>query len=474
MVNYNIGFFGDDYYYLTYTQGTFKDFITNHINHYTQINGRFIVHILVTIFLYLDLFWWRIINSLMLSGIVYFGAKIASYKNSNNISTFFPSLIFFCSICLLNISLTRQSVYWLTGSFNYVYPIFILLVFWYKFIKYIDTKKRFGFTLFLAFLSSASVEQAALMSIGLIILTNLLNIFFKKWNTLEKLGGYKMVILTGVAVLGMAFVIFAPSTFIRFKLENSENLPLIVSMKNNFRFIVNVFLFSKILLPYNLLLMTSSVLILFRYINSNKKRLAIISIILILITIPIYLINVYLISDASLFSFHKIIFALITISSYFCIFILMPIILFYIKDFKNYDNLIIAEFLCFGSQIMIIIFPVYGYRNIIFGIILLVLFIAILVSNLDISKSLKYVNLFLSLLLLTAAIINVYNTVQGYSITAMERKYNFEILQNNRDDFLYLYTLPNDDYGWSMPYYSKYHEYYFKKFYKIDKEIIWK
>jgi hypothetical protein len=470
MVNYNIGYFGDDYYYLTYTQGNITNFINNHINHYFHINGRFIVHILVTIFLWLDLFWWKILNSLMLSGIVYFGIKIFTYKKCNIFTLLSTSLIMFSGICLLDINVTRQSVFWLTGSFNYVYPIFILIVFWYTFNKYIDTKKGFGFTLLLAFLSSASVEQVALMTIGLIILTNLINLFFTK----EKLeiDKNKMLLIFIVAMVGMSSVIFTPSTFIRFKLENSENISLLESIKDNLRFLVNVYLFSKIFLPYNLMLMISTVLTLIKYSKKNIIRLVVIFLSL---SIPLYLVNVLIISDASLFSISKVLLSLITLISYFCIFILLPFALINKNLFINYNQLIITEILFFGSQAMILFFPVCGNRNLLFGIIMLLFFIIILVSNLDFHKNILFIFYysFIYLILLVFSIMNIYRTTHGYYITAKIQSKNIEIINNNKEIYIKLKTLPNDNYGWSMPYYSKYHEFYFKRFYNIEKEIIW-
>ncbi len=47
-VNMQIGLFGDDYYYATFTR---ENFGSMHLNHYQEANGRAIVHILDTLFL---------------------------------------------------------------------------------------------------------------------------------------------------------------------------------------------------------------------------------------------------------------------------------------------------------------------------------------------------------------------------------------------------------------------------------------
>ena len=84
-INSQIGLFGDDYYYATFIR---ENFLELHKQHYLEINGRAIVHFLDSIFLALPKFFWAILNSLMLTGITYFGSKIVSlFSNSKNAFT---------------------------------------------------------------------------------------------------------------------------------------------------------------------------------------------------------------------------------------------------------------------------------------------------------------------------------------------------------------------------------------------------
>lgn len=64
IVNAQIGLFGDDYYYATFTK---NNFLEHHINHYLKDNGRAIVHFLDSIFLFLPHIFWQILNSIMLT-----------------------------------------------------------------------------------------------------------------------------------------------------------------------------------------------------------------------------------------------------------------------------------------------------------------------------------------------------------------------------------------------------------------------
>lgn len=64
MVNLQIGLFGDDYYYATFTKNNFWNL---HKNHYLEVNGRVIVHLLDSIFLSIPKIFWQILNSIMLT-----------------------------------------------------------------------------------------------------------------------------------------------------------------------------------------------------------------------------------------------------------------------------------------------------------------------------------------------------------------------------------------------------------------------
>jgi len=63
LINQNVAAYGDDYGYYTFTANGLDNFVAKHINHYMHDNGRFIVHVLVTIFLALPKAMRRIFNS---------------------------------------------------------------------------------------------------------------------------------------------------------------------------------------------------------------------------------------------------------------------------------------------------------------------------------------------------------------------------------------------------------------------------
>lgn len=261
LVNLQIGLFGDDYYYATFIK---NDFWNLHKTHYLEINGRAIVHFLDTIFLALPNFFWQVFNSLMLTGIAYFGSKIVyNTKKSENADNkiFIKSLlIFFFGILTLNIWVIRQSVYWTTGSFNYIYPIFMLFWYWHVLIK--NSKENFkGNKLFLtsilAFFSSATVEQGGMMAFGLTVLLLLKIIFNNRKSKNNKIKLTPILIILFFSFIGVASVILTPSQFIRFGLEAEENFNILISIKNCIIFLINTFIFKDFYRPHVLLALLS-------------------------------------------------------------------------------------------------------------------------------------------------------------------------------------------------------------------------
>lgn len=416
IVNMQIGLFGDDYYYATFIK---NDFWQLHQTHYLQVNGRAIVHLLDTIFLALPNIFWAIANSFMLTAIAYFAKKIVMLFSSKEESSLITVLVFFFGILMLHIDVVRQSVYWVTGSFNYVYPAFML--FWYMYELFKNFKNDFNGNLFplviLAFFATATVEQAGMMSFGTTVL--LLIYSFIKNKKSDVKGSYKKIIIVLLAsALGLASVILAPSQFIRIGLEENEEISMIENIKSCFIFLAKTYVIKY--LPQVLLAIFSLILLI---INKKTAKLN---------------------SDE--------IFLIVT-----------------------------AVILGIGSQAMMLVSPVYGERNTLFGIFMIMLFTAILLQKISFDKNKIFQNLsyifFACITILSLA--NIYITYSNYKTSNSIQKQNIAIINeykasNNANTKICLYKLKNDAYGWSMPYVSKYHENWFKVYYEIeDAEITW-
>ena len=122
----------------------------------------------------------------------------------------------------------------------------------------------------------------------------------------------------------------------------------------------------------------------------------------------------------------------------------------------------------------------FGERNTLFLAVCFMLFTAIFLNHLPECKSKKLLFLengfYVALALI--GIINILNVAKNYKLNNEIQNRNIALIEeakSSNSPSVELYKLINDYYGWSMPYQSSYHEYYFKQYYDIaDKNIIWK
>lgn len=378
LINMNVNLYGDDFIYSTFTTRDMKYFITAHIDHYNLTNGRAIVHLLATMFLGLDIRMWQILNSFMIGGLLYFGTKTILAQTKINISSndsYYTALIFAISIAFFNIDMTRQSVYWLTGSFNYTYPILMLLIYWFVLSRYEEWKKFKLILPVMAFLSAATVEQVSLMVFGLTLMT----VLELKFICREKLNRTLILSLFS-ATVGMLTVVLAPSVFVRASNEHAPVAGFLALLKYNIKNQGTTFLFSKVMMPYLLMSIMSALGIIWLYRAKNITKWRILD-----QGILFYGLN------AALYWFWHIIFRNY-VSGLFLLYIGGGLVLLLIYaallGYRNsaiYNNSlpVLAAVLCFGSQAMMLISPVYGSRNLLPATVMLTLYSASIMPKLN-------------------------------------------------------------------------------------------
>ena len=465
LINLNVVYFGDDYYYLTFRNLDFSEFFSKLFGHYQNDNGRFIVHLLATLFLKLPLPFWAILNSIFLTGICYFGSKVITV-NKTKFSPLLCTILFFF-LSALDISITRQSVYWLTGSFNYVYPLFLFFAYWFCLNK-IENKKWFITSIFVGLLSSATMEQSAMMTFGLTILITLSH--FKGFDTLKDFihTNSKRLILCLITLIGLCTVILAPAQFKRIELENAkEEVSAQTTILENAITILTPYTISTSILPYCILF---NILTVAYTIKNGTKKEKYIFPTLAISNFLITLFNINYFISPAIPSFIKYLLVGITLIIYGINFIYLNL-----KIYRSLINpLTISAILLVGSQGMMIVSPVLGPRNFIFGFVLLSFIISLLIDKFSIKK----VWIPTCILLLIGLCFN-FKTSIGYVVTKQIEVKNQEIISSSNDIIkdenaqITLYKFPNDNYAWSMPYVSKYHEFYFKHFYQIKCQIKW-
>ena len=444
---------------------TYQHILKNYYGHYQTDNGRLIVHMLDTIFLRILPIFWQILNSLMLTGICYFSSKIICKNNEKNVPLISTTMFFLIS--LLDISITRQSIYWITGSFNYIYPLLMFFIYWYTLTKLDTSKKSFIFSIIFGILASASVEQAGMMTFGLTLL-----LLLSKFTTVKDFKNFiknnrKLLILLTITLIGTASVILAPSQFIRLNESNESNL--ITTIIQNTKFLVTNFTCIKNIFPFMLLYNLSAIVFILKQENKSQNNILTNKKILLACILNILLISY------SIFRIHTITSNIIKLILIFGIIFLSAIILIYL-NIKIYKSLIsiltISVILMLGSEVMMLISPIFGNRNLIFGLIMFAFIIGLIISNIEIKNKISFV---IAISLIIIAMTFNFRTALGYHETKLINDKNLEIINNydKSNSYITLYKFKNDNYAWSMPYISTFHESCYKKFYKLDLDIIW-
>lgn len=466
IININVTYFGDDYYYLTFGKLNFTGYFSELAVHYQEANGRFIVHMLATLFLKLPIFCWSIVNSLMLTGICYFIAKIISKDNTSKSPVILSCIFFF--IATLDISITSQSTYWLTGSFNYIYTTFLLFAYWYSMLN-VESKKGFFISIILGLLASATMEQSGMMVFGFSILTLLSKIdSFKDIKSLFK-RNYKLTILSVVTLIGLCTVLLAPAQFARIELEDN-NLPLSTTIKNNIKTFGHYYTANKLILPFCIVFNLTVLIYSIQKSSTTRNKIFIST--LSLTNILLTILNIYIIP-------FKISNSYILIGVQ-CIIVLLYFISYIYINKTAYNKLLspltIAISLMVGSQLMMIISSVLGPRNLIFGLIMFAFSTSLIISKIKFKPI--YQNILVTAFIIIGLTFNI-RTSLGYYQTKIIDKQNISIISASADTLhdkskeITLYKFINDNYSWSTPYISKYHEYWFKKFYNIENTIKW-
>ena len=216
----NVFLYGDDLFYSVFTQHGFSYYVKRHVEHYQLANGRVIVHLLATALLGLDIWVWRVLNSLALSACVLLaasprrGADAVGEREASVAKLAFAGAV----MLMTSTQVTRQSIYWLTGSLNYVYPCLMLLIYWRVLERSFEGEDRAFWSLCpLAFLAAATNEQGGLMSFGL----TLMFILWARFIAKKRVRAAHLVSL-GLAFVGFLTVVLSPGLTHRADVAGTE------------------------------------------------------------------------------------------------------------------------------------------------------------------------------------------------------------------------------------------------------------
>ena len=452
LVMRNVPLLGDDYYYKTFWG---ENFWNLHKEHYMLANGRAIAHFLVSVFIAIPPVFWQILNSVFLAIIATFSAKQFAFGKWS----FVPAMIGLGMILSLRGVVINQSIYWLTGSFNYVYPFAILALYWYLLCK----SKRTWFLYILAFLSGATTEQNGMMTLGITVLYLLNAKFLKK----EKLSPSRVCLLIP-ALIGFCSVYFAPATFVRYGLETEQGI--LEVMAEQLPRLLYSFILEEYMFPFISLAFVAMGIFIFK----NIPKLRVVSIVNILAIFVTYYLSKIPYDAAQ----KKVLLGLLLVIFIFAV----NVIAVFINLIKNKPNgyfvICTAFILAVGTQFMMCASPVWGPRTMLCGILNLTIFSMGLMALVCEGKKYAVVSAVLSLAFLIMGARTYMNTYIGYKTNFGVVAVNEELIKEYKDGTtqeLLQYKMPYPEHCWSMPYNSTYHTYYYKMYYGIpeDVEIVW-
>lgn len=148
----------DDIMYSNWSKDGVQHFFEQQIWHWQNFNGRFIVHFCFTSLLALGSWTYMIIPICMVFGFYFIFNLFMPNKKSIN---FLMSSICVCLLFLLSKPLISETVFWMAGGFNYLFPFIFLSMAIYKIHK--NTEKFSVLTAVLCLVTGATMEQYSIM-----------------------------------------------------------------------------------------------------------------------------------------------------------------------------------------------------------------------------------------------------------------------------------------------------------------------
>lgn len=196
--------YGDDFIYGTYFCGGIGAFFKKTAEHYMQMNGRAFIHFLLELVLiFKDRLFFAVIPMMMIF-VFYMFRKLTDNGNTKRTALYYS--LCFCGIMLIPVKIVREGILWMSGAFNYLFPVGMSLLGFFILKKSYEIKSLPFYFYPTALLSGATTEQCGMIAIG----SAFFYIVYKeiKRHTINK----NAVILTVCMIIGYITVILSPGT----------------------------------------------------------------------------------------------------------------------------------------------------------------------------------------------------------------------------------------------------------------------
>lgn len=208
----------DDYYYATFWNDGLSGFLRNFSSHYQTMNGRTLVHVVVTVVLRGGTGLFALVSVELALAVPVWGHRLTS-PNSSPLPTV---AAFLAGLLLTPRAMMVQGVLWQSAYFNYVFPTAMIVLLLYLFQRAVHAERlkplaAVGIMVY-AFLCGATTEQSGLLAVCAVLAVCgecLLTARKRLWLPLTCL-------LTAAA--GVCSVFLSPGTQARIQKESSDPL----------------------------------------------------------------------------------------------------------------------------------------------------------------------------------------------------------------------------------------------------------
>lgn len=474
----NVFIMGDDYMYGTFAH---SGVIKSVWSYYHTGNGRWLINILDSIQLLFGRYLYLIITpwlELILGFSVYKLVRELTGKENQ--------IILFLSIVLLSIidiQVTCETTYWITGSMNYLLPAILLInsmIFTLKLREEQLSKREEILYSVMCILACLTMEQYGLMAIGWSLLIWGYDTIKNK-RVIERNG---LILLLCIIALGT--IVFAPANHVRITDAAAKGNSIFVKFID--------------LIYYDYYSRASSVFIFileavcsYKYFNNKRVIQAVLS-----------AINAGIILILFDYRILGISFAWVIISILISSLTIIP------KVFDSFRKTGYVYFFALiviggGSQLMLLATDLWGFRtSFSWIIVVIILFLILIADDVNPKEYIIYaglvcmaVNPFLGIisalavyfcnlerkrntaatvtLLILTVCVGLWDEVKGYYENKDIHIRNIETVQSASEeniDIIKIYPYDNLQYGWSSPPFSDFHERYFRSYYSIPNSVI--
>ena len=467
---------GDDFMYGAFAH---TGIVSNVADYYFTGNGRFWINILDASLLWFDRFGFVLaLPWIVLSFVVLLAKNIQRIMANCSDAEKEKELIRMGMVlfCCLDILCLRETVFWITGMMNYLFPAVMFLWAYLMFQKSrageLHGLSRIGYYL-VCLLTASSVEQYALMFVGMMTLHHGDDLLKKRRISRSDWLAYVL------ALLGLSALILAPGNFVRVDTQG-ETMPSFI--ENAWTLLFQDAL-SPVAIPFVIMLSMAVCLPKGDLHNWTVLQMSV---------------HALFLAGAVVAPFvDKAIFNLALLAMLGCL------ILYQIFRYKTVflPSVYFLAFVGIGSQIMLLISAVWGYRCMLSLYVIYMLLIGCLLYHADAARRLFVLSSGILASIRPAATLLFWCTVcllrrkgrfgrklsagiaccasalalltllVGYGQNAETHKLNLQRTDARTNQAIVIQELPDDLFSWYFVPVSEFHEKYYRIFHEIPEDV---